>query len=105
MTRNIFSFAAVSFAGILLASNAGAQQGSEAAAMCGVRTEIVSKLSKEFKEAPMAMGMVDQSAVLEIFVSDTGTWTILATRPDGTSCVVSAGEGWESKTLIAGRDA
>jgi hypothetical protein len=106
MTRTTaLSLAAVSLAGILLTSPASSQATTEQAAMCGVRTEIVTKLSKEFQEAPMATGMVDQSAVLEIFVSDTGTWTILATRPDGTSCVVSAGEGWDSKTMITGRDA
>jgi hypothetical protein len=72
---------------------------------CGDRTMMVGKLAQEFKENPMAIGMVDQSAVLEIFVSDQGTWTILATGTDGTSCVLSAGEGWESKSLVIGAGA
>jgi hypothetical protein len=108
MTRKALSFIAASLLGVLAAAPAMSQQTQQPAqqsALCGVRTEIISKLSKDFKEAPMAVGMVDQTNVLEIFVSDLGTWTILATRPDGTSCIVSAGEGWDSKTLITGRDA
>ncbi|MBX3578981.1 MAG: hypothetical protein KF723_17420 [Rhizobiaceae bacterium] len=72
---------------------------------CGSRDVMVQKLSQEFKENPMAVGMVDQSAVLEIFVSDEGTWTILATGTDGTSCVLSAGEGWQSQSLVIGAGA
>lgn len=100
MTRNIIGAAAFSILGLILASPAGAQD-----TMCAARGQIVDKLAKDFKEAPMAVGMVDKSAVLEIFVSNTGTWTILATRTDGTSCIVSAGEGWDSKTMVIGADA
>jgi hypothetical protein len=42
---------------------------------------------------------------MEVFVSSAGTWTILATRTDGTSCVVSAGEGWEATNFVKGSDA
>lgn len=111
MTNKAFSLAAACMLGVFVAGPAMSQQPQQPpqqptqSALCGVRAEIISKLSKDFKEAPMAVGMVDQANVLEIFVSDVGTWTILASRPDGTSCIVSAGEGWDSKTLIAGRDA
>lgn len=109
MTRKALGLIAASLLGIVVAgpamSQQPTQQPAQQSALCGVRTEIISKLSKDFKEAPMAVGMVDQTNVLEIFVSDVGTWTILATRPDGTSCIVSAGEGWDSKTLVTGRDA
>lgn len=84
-----------------LAAPAAAQQQT----FCGDRSTMVEKLAQEFKENPMAVGMVDQSAVLEIFVSDNGSWTILATSTDGKSCVLSAGEGWESKSLVIGAGA
>jgi len=64
---------------------------------CGARNEIVQKLSTQFQEAPQSVGVVDKSAVLEVFVSDAGTWTILATGTDGNSCILSAGEGWQSR--------
>jgi len=74
-------------------------------ALCGNRAEIVRSLSEQFKEAPQAVGVVDKNAVLEIFVSPAGTWTIIATGTDGNSCLVSSGEGWDSTTLVAGVDA
>ena len=72
---------------------------------CGKRNEIVAKLGQVFQESPQAMGFVNQDAVIEIFVSAQGTWTILASGTDGQSCVVSSGESWESGSMAAGEDA
>lgn len=72
---------------------------------CGTRNDIVKQLSDQFKEQPQAVGMVDKSAVLEIFVSDAGTWTILATGTDGNSCILSAGEGWQDRFAALGPNA
>lgn len=74
-------------------------------AMCGERHEVVAELSQQYNETPMAVGQVDGNAVVEILVSETGSWTILATGTDGKSCIVSAGEGFESTTLVRGVDA
>jgi hypothetical protein len=68
---------------------------------CGKRTEIVDALGKQFNERPVAQGLVNSNAIIEVFVSDGGSWTIIATGTDGRSCVVSAGEGWESSTILA----
>ncbi|MGY6707930.1 MAG: hypothetical protein ACXIVF_06345 [Rhizobiaceae bacterium] len=73
--------------------------------MCGERDRIVGELEQHFQENVTAVGMVDDNAVVEVFVSDSGTWTIIATGTDGMSCVLSAGEGWESTTMIRGADA
>ena len=43
--------------------------------------------------------------MVEIFVSDNGTWTILATGTDGKSCVLSAGEGWQINVAALGEGA
>jgi hypothetical protein len=63
---------------------------------------MVKSLSDKFKENPAALGQIDGSAVVEIFVSDNGTWTILATGTDGKSCVLSAGEGFEINVAALG---
>lgn len=73
--------------------------------MCGEREQVVTELQNQFNETPMAVGQVDGNAVVEILVSASGSWTILATGTDGTSCIVSAGEGFESTTLVRGIDA
>ena len=87
---------------------------SPAPAACEVqllrrRAEMVKSLAEKFKENPAAVGVVNPSAVIEVFVSADGTWTILATGTDGKSCVLSAGDGWEinvlamAKALTCGR--
>lgn len=63
--------------------------------LCGERDAMVADLAEQFHEAPLATGMVDEKAVLEIFVSAAGSWTILATGTDGKSCVMAVGEGFE----------
>lgn len=72
---------------------------------CGPRADMAAELERTFQEKPQALGLVDKSAVVEVFVSDAGTWTIVATGTDGTSCILSAGEGWEANTLVRGADA
>jgi hypothetical protein len=74
-------------------------------AMCGERSQVIAELDQQYREKPMAVGQVDGNAVVEILVSESGTWTILATGTDGQSCIVSAGEGFESTTLVRGVDA
>ncbi|HEV7255278.1 MAG TPA: hypothetical protein VGN97_19510 [Mesorhizobium sp.] len=101
MARPAWSFAAFAALGVsFLPLSASAQEN-----LCGNRGEIVSKLDEHYKEKPAAVGVVDKNAVLEVFVSNDGTWTILATGTDGNSCVLSSGEGWESTTFVAGKDA
>ena len=75
------------------------------AAECAVRAEMIKALGDNFKEAPTAVGVVNPEVVVEIYVSAAGTWTILATGTDGKSCVISAGEGWDSDMLAALPDA
>lgn len=64
--------------------------------LCGERDQMVRDLDREFREQPLASGLVDKDAVMEIFVSPGGTWTILATGTDGLSCVMAVGEGFDA---------
>lgn len=62
---------------------------------CGKREDMVKALRLQYRESPRAMGLANPTTVIEIFTSTSGTWTILVTRSNGASCVVSAGEAWE----------
>ena len=48
-----------------------------------------------------AVGVLGPDVMMEIFVSDNGTWTIISTDTGGQSCVISAGEGWDSTFLAS----
>ena len=69
---------------------------------CADRAAMVKSLSDQYREAPAAVGQVSGKAVIEVFVSQQGTWTILATGTDGQSCVLSAGENWELNVAALG---
>lgn len=67
---------------------------------CGKRADLVKALAARYREQPRAMGLASQTAMIEIFTSKAGTWTILLTRPNGASCIVSAGENWEENPAV-----
>src|SRR6476660_8130816 len=71
---------------------------------CGPRSQIVDKLGSEFKERQQAVGYVNDKAVLELFVSGKGTWTLIATGTDGNSCLLSAGKDWDEANFVKGLD-
>jgi hypothetical protein len=75
---------------------------SPAMNFCADRAEMVRSLADKFKENPTAIGQINGEAVVEVFVSKNGTWTILATGTDGKSCVLSAGENWEINVAALG---
>jgi hypothetical protein len=63
---------------------------------CAERTRVVQKLQEKFGETLRSLGLHRDDGVVEVYSSDeTGTWTILMTRPDGMSCLLAAGQRWE----------
>lgn len=62
--------------------------------LCGERDEFVQKLNKTYGERPSSAGLESEGNVFEVFRSDEGSWTILATRPSGVSCIVAVGDAW-----------
>jgi hypothetical protein len=69
---------------------------------CAPRDDMVSTLGERFKEKEHAYGQLNRQAIIEIFVSDKGGWTIVITGIDGISCVLAAGIGWETLPASVG---
>ena len=92
---------------IMLAAIAGALVISANAAtvtaqqMCGERGAVIRSLADKFNERPVSMGLANNGAILEVFSSTKGSWTILITQPSGTSCLVAAGDYWENMPVLA----
>jgi hypothetical protein len=93
MTRKTFSFlcAAAAVAGLNLHPLPAMAQDTP----CADRNNVVDTLDSQYKESPRAIGLVSKEAVLEVFVSESGTWTVVVTDPQGMSCVLAAGQSWE----------
>lgn len=65
---------------------------------CADHASVVERLTTGFGETRRSIAL-GGGAVVETFASDeTGTWTMIATRPDGISCLVAAGDGYEAVT-------
>ena len=95
MTR--FLMAAMLAAAAMASGTAAAN----AAAQCAARADIIKALGDKFHESEAGRGLINPNVVLEIFVSDQGSWTVLASDTKGQSCVLSVGEGWDSPTIRA----
>ncbi len=56
---------------------------------------MMKSLARQYSEAPRAIGTVTQKRIMEVYVSKAGSWTVILTTPDGTSCMIAAGQDWE----------
>ena len=71
---------------------------AEETAACAERAGVVRKLQEKFGETLRSLGLQRDDAVVEVYASEaTGTWTILMTRPDGSTCLLAAGQRWEDE--------
>ena len=62
---------------------------------CDQRSDVIARLAKKYGEAPVALGVTNKGGLVEVLATDDGkTWTIIVSMPDGTACMVAAGEGW-----------
>lgn len=74
---------------------AGSAEEADAQGMCMPRDKLVKMLDSRFDEAPVARGLDSGGRLVEVFSSaDGATWTLLLTAPDGISCLMAEGKGW-----------
>ncbi len=69
---------------------------SQTQTVCGDRSEFVFKLQNGYAEKPVSLGLTLNGSMIEVFASDNGTFSVLVTKPGGTSCMVAAGENWQN---------
>jgi hypothetical protein len=80
---------------LLLVAGALATSAAAAQTRCAVHADIVAELGKRYAETRSAWGLTNQGRLLELYRTEDGaTWTLLLTHPNGTSCLIGAGEGW-----------
>lgn len=100
IAATLAALAAVFFAGRALDLAAPAQ----AQSVCGDRTEIIKVLAAKYHELPRAFGIAGQRNLTELFVSESGSFTILITQPMGVTCILATGLEWqEMPPVITGK--
>lgn len=96
MTRTILAFC-------LLTAGAQAQTPPVPVLPCMPLTALDQALADKHSERPAVSGIVlGGSARLVLWANtDTGTWTAAVVQPDGSACLVTAGNGWETLRATA----
>ncbi len=69
---------------------------------CGTRDSVVEKLGEKYGEVRRGGGLAGPTAIFEIWASDEPpyTWTILKTTPNGFTCIMAVGDGWEDEPPV-----
>lgn len=74
---------------------------------CAERDFVTKSLEEKYGETRLGAGMANEATVVfELWTSDeTGSWSILKTTPDGMTCVMAVGEGWQDDVrMVPGQD-
>ena len=96
-------FAAIALAVVVLSGIAATSRQASAQQVPAPRAEVMQILGAQYEETPVAMGLAESGAVIEVFATTDGAhWTIVVTTPDGLSRVVAAGENWTDVSRVAG---
>jgi hypothetical protein len=90
-----FSMKPVMKASVALVASLLCSCESNAQAVCGERTAIVTALESGHQEQKAGQGLSGNGGIVELFASGKGSWTMLITFPKGPTCLLGAGEGWE----------
>jgi hypothetical protein len=73
---------------------------AEAQFICGGHSDLVAGLAQAFQQKQIGYGVIGQAAIVEVYVSTSGTWTMLVTDVQGRSCIFATGDGWENTVTV-----
>jgi hypothetical protein len=73
---------------------------------CLARIDVLAQLERKYAETPIALGLSETGAVMEIYAArDGATWTAVMTLPNGLSCLLAAGESFQTLPMkVAGAE-
>jgi hypothetical protein len=70
---------------------------------CEDHAQIDQRLKIKFREELSAVATNQYGWLVELYTSADGkSWTLVATRPNGPSCVFAIGQDWQMMAPIAG---
>lgn len=64
---------------------------------CADRAGLIALLSDRYGERQMVRSMETRGAMIEVYVSPEGTWTMLVVPPTESplqACIIATGTGW-----------
>jgi hypothetical protein len=71
-------------------------QSTQRVRTCLPHDSVDVKLRQDYGEKLIGQGISSDGTLVEIFMAPAGSFTVIKTSPEGTSCVVDFGDGWRS---------
>lgn len=69
---------------------------AQARGNCAPHQQVVEVLAERWGESRQSIALGANGAIVEVFASiETGTWTIVVTRPGGPACLVASGQAYQ----------
>ncbi len=90
LPRFVFWMAALSMVAFVFSTTTSSAQNRK----CGKRASLIKVLIDKYKETPRALGLSSAKMAMEIYASEKGTWTVMMTMANGTTCIMAAGHSW-----------
>lgn len=86
---------------ILAAAFTALSSAAMAQPQCDRRDSVLGHLAEKYREAPVAFGVTSEGRLIEVLSTTGGdTWTIIVSTPDGTTCLIAAGEAWRARPNV-----
>ena len=83
--------------GACLLALAADRASAQATPNCAPRDAVIARLAEKYGESRQSIGLGGNNAVMELFASrDTGSWTITVTTANGITCLMAAGQAFET---------
>lgn len=97
-----FKLSALAFGIAALTIVAGQVQSQNQPQNCAPRDFILQQLADRFGEERQSVGLGSNNTLVEVFASSkTGTWSVLATRANGVTCLIASGHSHETVSAAA----
>ncbi len=90
----------LAIAASLMLGLAALTSSAEAAKVCGPRDKIITELGERFEENRKSLGLSGGAAVIELYVSLEGSWTLVSTDTKGVACLIAAGQAWQDAPAV-----
>lgn len=102
MTRSLTALALIATATTAVAdtipvprANPLVVQAQNSEPVCVPRDQVTRYLADEYGETLRLFALTsDGAAMLEFFAHNDGSWTLMVTQPNGTTCMSAAGNAW-----------
>lgn len=75
---------------------AAAQPAAAQSVPCAAREQVLRFVIDQRGEERLATGTASRGATLDLFAADSGTWSLVLHLPDGRSCLLANGDGFEA---------